>query len=158
MYYLPSMRTGNSKFLTVINGKTYNLIRHYATNLIGSFFFVVSGVTPLKDDDIAEHWKVIRQGHIFVALSARHFSYHLLKGENAPTPDNWPKLKALPDHLAFVGPTAEAARAQVRAVIAQFVPQHLEHVPDIIDSGYRVNDRITTGEPYAYLIKTEDLK
>lgn len=160
MYYLHAMQTGTGKYLTVVNGKTYNLIRAYsAPRCNGTFFFIASGVTPLKAEDIEEQWIVTRYNNIYIARAARYFSYHLLKGTDTPCPvDGWPKFKALPDYFAFVGPDKTAVEAQIASVIRQFVPSKTELIPYLIADANSVFEQVTKDEPKAYIIATEELR
>jgi len=73
----------------------------------GPFFLIAAGRTPLKADDLAEHWGVIHRGPLSIAFAQRPFSYHLLQGEDseAPAGCDWPRLKAPPEWYAFAGPS-----------------------------------------------------
>lgn len=108
--------------LAIINGKTYSLLRCYENRVLdGVFFLAVAGRTPLKADDLAEHWRVFRSGHVTIALNARPFSYHLLQGDNAPTDaPYWPRLKASAPYYAFVGPTAAATETLLRLTLERY--------------------------------------
>ena len=75
-----TIREGASGKLAIINGKTYSLLRLYQdVRMGGIFWLVVAGRTPLRADDLAEHWKVFKAGHVYLALDCRPFSYHFVK-------------------------------------------------------------------------------
>lgn len=106
--------------IAIINGKTFSLLRAYQDASLdpsaeGWFFLAVAGKTPLRKDDLAEHWTVVRSGDVYLAMRARTFSYHLIDGDE-PEAD-WPSLKAAADLFTFVGPTEEAAREQLRLLL-----------------------------------------
>lgn len=146
----PNITIRNGK-VALINGKTYTLLRYYETNVLdGVFFLAVAGRVPLKPDDLAEHWQVLRSGDVYLALNARAFSYHLIEGDSATTDaPNWPRLKSPAPYFAFVGPTQEAARTQVRLTLERYhaglSPEEalncLDEVPDLC------------GGPPAYLLR-----
>jgi len=111
--------------IAVINGKTYTLLRGYEVSQLGGWFWLaVAGKTPLKKDDLAEHWLVARAGDVYFAYMARPFSYYLLDTTDSLTAanDRWPTLKSAAPCFAFVGPTEEAAKAQLRLVLEQYRP------------------------------------
>ena len=91
-----TIREGAGGKLAIINGKTYSLLRLYRHNRMGgTFCLVVAGRTPLRADDLAEHWRVLRSGDVYLALNARPFSYHLIQGEGTATDaPRWPRLKS----------------------------------------------------------------
>jgi len=106
--------------VVMLNGKTYTLLRAYQDASLdpsaeGWFFLAVAGKTPLRSDDLAEHWTVVRSGDVYLAMRARTFSYHLVDGEEAEP--EWPNLKAAADCFTFVGPTEEAAEEQLRLLL-----------------------------------------
>ena len=56
-----TVRDGARGKLAIINGKTYTLLRQYQDVRMGGIFcMAVAGRTPLRADDLAEHWKVFR--------------------------------------------------------------------------------------------------
>ena len=117
-----TIRDGAHGKLALINGKTYSLLRCYQhAALDGIFFLSVAGRTPLRADDLAEHWRVFRSGHVYLALNARPFSYHLIQGDNTPTDaPHWPRLKASAPYYAFVGPTEAATQTLVRLTLERY--------------------------------------
>lgn len=136
-----TLRDGASGKLAIINGKTYTLLRLYQHRRLGGVFcLVVAGRTPLRADDLDEHWRVIRSGDVYLALKCRPFSYHLIQGRGAQTDvSRWPGLKAPPSYYAFVGPTEEAVKNQVRLTLERYhssldpesaIEQAL-HAPDV---------------------------
>lgn len=141
--------------LAIINGKTYALLRYYESNVLeGVFFLAVAGRTPLRPDDLVEHWRVFRSGSVYLALNARPFSYQLIQGDNtvADAP-HWPKLKSPSSWYAFVGPTAEAAQTLIQLTVERYhskcdlaqALQWANEVPDLC------------GGPPAYLLKASRL-
>ena len=108
--------------LAVINGKTYRLLRAYREpGHDGDWIFLaVAGKTPLKPDDLAEHWAVVRKGNVYLAFSQRHFAYYLL-GPNQP-PDGWPRFQSPPAWYCFVGLTEEAAEHLMRLTLREYRP------------------------------------
>jgi hypothetical protein len=134
-------RAGDGRTLATINGKLYTLLAGYDDRRAdGWFFLAVAGRTPLKADDLAPYWQVVKSGPVYLAFSQRHFSYHLAQGEGTEPPYgcDWPRLKAPPYHYTFIGPTQEAVEAQVLLALEQYRPdldpeEALEraiHVPD----------------------------
>ena len=111
-----TVREGASGKLAIINGKTYSLLRQYReVRMGGTFCLVVAGRTPLRADDLAEHWKVLKSGNVYLGLDCRPFSYHLIQGEGSQTDaPRWPRLKTPASYYAFVGPTEEAVQTQMR--------------------------------------------
>lgn len=150
-----TVRDGAHGKLAIINGKTYSLLRLYQSELVGGVFCLsVAGRTPLRPDDLDEHWRVFRSGQTYLALNARPFSYHLIAGESATTdaPD-WPKLKASASYYAFVGPTEEAIKTQLRLTLERYHSRvSLEAALKRI---YKVSDEC--GGPPAYLIAAEEV-
>lgn len=112
-------KAGNGRTLALINGKLYSLLVGYDDHRAGGWFFLaVAGRTPLKADDLDQHWQVEKSGQIYLAFAQRPFSYHLGqavgdRGTEPPYACDWPRLKAPPYHYTFVGPTQEAVQAQV---------------------------------------------
>jgi hypothetical protein len=134
-------KAGDGTAMATINGKIYNLLALYEDwRAGGPFFLIAAGRTPLKADDLAEHWGVIHRGPLSIAFAQRPFSYHLLQGEDSepPTGCDWPRLKAPPEWYAFAGPSQAAVEAQLRLVIEQYAPstdleralERAEHVHD----------------------------
>ena len=77
-------KAGDGRTLAQINGKLYTLLSGYDDHRAGGWFFLaVSGRTPLKADDLAKHWKVVRRGHVYIAYAQRLFSYHLMQGDGS---------------------------------------------------------------------------
>jgi len=109
---------------------------------------------PLKPDDLAEHWTVIRSGDVYMAMNARPFSYHLIEGDNATTDvPKWPRLKTAGDYFAFVGPTEEAARTQIQLTMERY---HAKLTPDeAVERVTEVAD--LCGGPPAYLLRADRL-
>ena len=119
-------KAGDGTAMATINGKVYNLLALYEDwRAGGPFFLIAAGRTPLKADDLAEHWGVIHRGPLSIAFAQRPFSYHLLQGEDseAPAGCDWPRLKAPPEWYAFAGPSQAAVEAQLRLVIEQYAPR-----------------------------------
>jgi hypothetical protein len=147
-----TIRASGDDKLAIINGKTYSLLRLYRHNRLGGIFcLVVAGETPLRADDLDDHWRVIRSGRVYLALNARPFSYHLIQGDNSTTDaPNWPRLKAPASYYAFVGPTEEAVQTQIRLTLERY---HSKADPELaIEQAYQVPDEC--GGPPAYLLKT----
>jgi hypothetical protein len=139
--------------LAILNGKTYTLLRLYQHRWLGGIFcLVVAGRTRLKADDLDEHWKVFRSGHVYLALSARAFSYHLIQGEGSTTDTpRWPRLKASASYYAFVGPTEEAVQTQIRLTLERY---RSRMDPDkAIETALKVPDEC--GGPPAYLLRAD---
>lgn len=154
-------RSGSGRVLTTINGKTYGVLAAYKHSTYdGYFFLLVTGRVPLRADDLAERWRVVRVGgDVYVAFSLRAFSYHLSQGENAEVPlgCEWPALKAAPSRYAVVGPTEEAIWTQVRLLCEQFTPgKDPAAVIEQLRSGNRGwwsrNEAAEDGNPQALLI------
>jgi len=146
-------KSGDGRTLATINGKLYTLLAGYDDHRAGGWFFLaVAGRTPLKADDLAEHWQVVRSGPVYLACAQRPFSYHLAAGEGAEPPDScdWPRLKAALPYYAFVGPTAEAVEAQVRLALEQVRPDL--DPDDILGRALRVPDEAGLG-PDALLVR-----
>jgi hypothetical protein len=149
---MTTKKAGDGRTLAIINGKLYTLLAGYDDNRAGGWFFLaVAGRTPLKADDLDQHWKVIKSGPVTLAFAQRPFSYHLAQGEGGEPPHgcDWPRLKAPPNHYAFVAPTAEAIEAQVRLALEQFRPDLCPD--DVLDRAIRVPDEAGRG-PEAILI------
>ena len=90
-------KAGDGTAMATINGKVYNLLALYEDwRAGGPFFLIAAGRTPLKADDLAEHWQVIRHGPVCLAFAQRPFSYHLVQGDEAEPPYgcDWPRLLA----------------------------------------------------------------
>jgi len=150
-----TIRESTTGKVAVINGKTYTLLRLYECDLVGGVFcLVVAGRTPLKPDDLDEHWRVLRSGNVYLALNARPFSYHLIAGDNATTdaPD-WPKLKAAAGYYAFVGPTEAAIETQIALTLERY--RSRTTLDYALRHAYKAADEC--GGPPAYLIDAEDL-
>jgi len=146
-------KAGDGRTLALINGKLYTLLAGYDDHRAGGWFFLaVAGRTPLKAEDLDQHWRVVRSGPVCLAFAHRPFSYHLALGEGSEPPYgcDWPRLKAPPYHYAFVAPTAEAVQAQVRLALEQFRP---DLPPDeVLERAIRVPDEAGRG-PDALLIR-----
>jgi len=150
-----TIRDGVSGKLAIINGKTYTLLRLYRHVRMGGIFcLMVAGRTPLRADDLDEHWRVCRSGNVFLALSARAFSYHLIEGEGSTTDAaRWPRLKTPAPYFAFVGPTEEAVQTQIHLTLERY---HSRVDPEAaIKVAIRVQDEC--GGPPAYLLKADKL-
>jgi hypothetical protein len=146
-------KSGDGRTLATINGKLYTLLAGYDDHRAGGWFFLaVAGRTPLKTDDLAEHWQVIRSGPVTLALAQRPFSYHLAQGEGTEPPHgcDWPRLKAPPYHYTFVGPTQQAIEAQVLLALEQYRPDLSPE--DVLDRAIHVPDEAGRG-PDALLIR-----
>jgi len=150
-----TIRDGANGKLAILNGKTYALLRYYESRALdGVFFLAVAGRTPLKADDLAEHWRVFRSGHVYIAMNARPFSYQLIQGDNTPCDaPHWPKLKSAAGYYAFVAPTQDAARTLIRLTLERY---HARLSPDeALQRVYEVPD--LCGGPPAYIIKADKL-
>ena len=146
-------KAGDGRTLAVINGKLYTLLAGYDDHRAGGWFFLaVAGRTPLKADDLDQHWQVVKSGPVYLALAQRPFSYHLAQGEGTEPPHgcDWPRLKAPPYHYTFVGPTQEAVEAQVLLALEQYRP-NLDP-EEVLDRAIRVADEAGRG-PDALLIR-----
>jgi len=146
-------KSGDGRTLATINGKLYTLLAGYDDHRAGGWFFLaVAGRTPLKTDDLAEHWQVVRSGPVTLALAQRPFSYHLAQGEGTEPPHgcDWPRLKAPPYHYTFVGPTQQAVEAQVLLTLEQYRPDL--DPEEVLDRAIRVADEAGRG-PDALLIR-----
>lgn len=150
-----TIRDGGDGKLAIINGKTYTLLRLYRHQALdGTFCLAVAGRTPLRPDDLADHWRVFRSGDVYLALNCRPFSYHLIQGQGSTTDTpRWPQLKAPADHYAFVGPTEEAVQTQIRLTLERYRSQ--ANPQTVIASALQVAD--LCGGPPAYLIKSDEL-
>jgi hypothetical protein len=146
-------KTGDGRTLATVNGKLYTLLAGYDDSRAGGWFFLaVAGRTPLKVEDLDEHWQVVRSGPVTLAFAQRPFSYHLAQGEGSEPPYgcDWPRLKAPPYHYTFVGPTPEAVESQVLLALEQYRP---DLAPDeILARAIRVPDEAGRG-PDALLIQ-----
>ena len=146
-------KAGDGRTLATINGKLYTLLAGYDDHRAGGWFFLaVAGRTPLKADDLAEHWQVVKSGPVTLALAQRPFSYHLAQGEGSEPPYgcDWPRLKAPPYHYTFVGPTQEAVESQVLLALEQYRP---DLAPDeVLERAIHVADEAGRG-PDALLIQ-----
>ena len=146
-----TVRESGSGKLAIINGKTYTLLRLYSYSRMGGIFcLVVAGRTPLRADDLNEHWKVVRSGDVYLALDCRPFSYHLIQGEGSSTDaPRWPRLKAPAAYYAFVGPTEDAVQTQIRLTLERY---RSKVDPELaIEHALQVPDQC--GGPPAYLLK-----
>jgi hypothetical protein len=146
-------KAGDGRTLATINGKLYTLLAGYDDHRAGGWFFLaVAGRTPLKADDLAEHWQVVKSGPVTLAFAQRPFSYHLAQGEGTEPPHgcDWPRLKAPPYHYTFVGPTPEAVEAQVLLALEQYRPDL--DPEEVLDRAIRVPDEAGRG-PEALLIR-----
>ena len=146
-------QTGDGQHIATINGKMYRLLAGYEhTEAGGWFFLAVAGHTPLKADDLDEHWAVVHQGPVDVAFAQRPFSYHLALSDEAEPPPgcDWPRLKSPPAYFAFVGPTTTAVTAQVLLALEQYRPGR---EPDrVLHSAIHVPDHAGRG-PDALLVR-----
>jgi len=150
-----TIRDGASGKLAIINGKTYTLLRLYRHRRLGGVFcLVVAGKTPLRTDDLAEHWRVFRHGSVYLALACRPFSYHLIEGRGTQTDvPRWPRLKAPPNYYAFVGPTEEAVKTQIHLTLDRY---HSSLDPEeAFDQALHAPD--ICGGPPAYLLRAKKL-
>jgi hypothetical protein len=114
----------------------------------------VAGKTRLRADDLAEHWRVFRHGSVCLALKCRPFSYHLIAGKGSQTDvPHWPGLKSPPSYYAFIGPTEEAIRTQIKLTLDRY---HSSRDPEaVIESALQVPD--LCGGPTAYLLRASNL-
>ena len=146
-----TIRHGASGKLAIINGKTYTLLRLYKHRWMGgTFCLVVAGRTPLRADDLAEHWRVFRSGYVYLALDCRPFSYHLIQGDGTPTDaPRWPRLKSPALYYAFVGPSEEAVHTQIRLTLERYRAN--VDVERVIERCVKVPDEC--GGPPAYLMR-----
>lgn len=111
--------------IAVINGKSYTFLRGYSYSAFSGWFWIaVAGKTRLRRDDLADHWQVVRAGDVYFALAQRPFSYHLLDDtvKTPESPRGWGRLQTAAPSFAFVAPTEEAAKAQLRLVLEQHRP------------------------------------
>ena len=146
-------RAGDGRTLDMINGKLFTLLAGYDDHRAGGWFFLaVAGRTPLKAEDLDQHWQVVKSGQIYIALAQRPFSYHLAQGEGSEAPYgcDWPRLKAPPYQFAFAGPTEEAVEAQVLLALEQFRPDLSPE--DVLERAIRVTDEAGRG-PDALLVR-----
>ena len=146
-------RAGDGRTLATINGKLYTLLAGYDDRRAdGWFFLAAAGRTPLKADDLAPYWQVVKSGPVYLAFSQRHFSYHLAQGEGTEPPHgcDWPRLKAPPYHYTFVGPTQQAVEAQVLLAMEQYRPDL--NPEEVLDRAIRVPDEAGRA-PDALLIR-----
>ena len=146
-------QAGDGRSLALINGKLYSLLAGYDDHRAGGWFFLaVAGRTPLKADDLAEHWEVLRSGPVCLAFAQRPFSYHLAQGEESEAPYgcDWPRLKSPPAFFAFVAPTAAAVETQVRLALEQYRPDLA--VDAVLRTAVRVPDETGRG-PDALLVR-----
>jgi hypothetical protein len=118
--------TINEGNIAILNGKTFRLLRAYSDRDEGWFFLALSSKMVLKEDDVAQHWQVIRAGNVYLALRTRVFSYHLIDGSEPP--DGWPKLKAPGEFFAFVGPTESAVQEQLRLLLDNMPAMNYDHI------------------------------
>ena len=146
-------KAGDGRTLATVNGKLYTLLAGYDDSRAGGWFFLaVAGRTPLKAEDLAEHWQVVKSGPVTLAFAQRPFSYHLAQGEGSEPPYgcDWPRLKAPPYHYTFVGPTQQAVEAQVLLALEQYRPDL--DPEEVLDRAIRVPDEAGRG-PDALLIR-----
>ncbi len=146
-------KAGDGRTLAMINGKLYSLLAGYDDHRAGGWFFLaVAGRTPLKAEDLDQHWQVVKSGPICLAFAQRPFSYHLAQGEGSESPHgcDWPRLKAPPYHFAFVAPTQEAVETQVLLALEQYRPGLSPG--DVLDRAILVPDEAGRG-PDALLIR-----
>ena len=150
-----TIRDSGSGKLAIINGKTYSLLRLYREDRLGGAFCVIAaGRTGLKPEDLAEHWRVIRSGDVYLALDARPFSYHLIQGEGSSTDaPRWPRLKSPAGYYAFVGPTEQAVHTQIRLTLERY--RSKADPEQAIKTALRVPD--VCGGPPAYLLRSSSL-
>lgn len=146
-----TIRDSGTGKIAIVNGKTYTLVRLYRTvRMGGTFCLVVAGRTPLRADDLDEHWRVFRSGDVYLALDCRPFSYHLIQGEGTPTDaPSWPRLKSSAPYYAFVGPTEEAVHTQIRLVLERYRAN--VDAERVIERSVKVPD--DCGGPPAYLVR-----
>ena len=150
-----TIRDGASGKLAIINGKTYTLVSLYRSVRLGGIFcLVVAGRTPLRADDLAEGWRIVRSGDNHLALDCRPFSYHLIQGAGATTDaPRWPRLKSPPPYYAFIGATEESVKTQIRLTLARY---HSKADPEVaIERAVKVPDEC--GGPPAYLLRSDRL-
>jgi len=148
-------KAGDGRTLALVNGKLYTLLAGYDDHRAGGWFFLaVAGRTPLKADDLAQHWQVVCSGPVTLALSQRPFSYHLAGGDDAEPPYgcDWPRLKSPPPYFAFVGPNPDAVAAQVALALEQFRPDLADRLETVLHSAVHVPDETGRG-PDALLVR-----
>jgi hypothetical protein len=150
-----TIRDGASGKLAIINGKTYTLLRLYQHRRLGGIFcLAVAGLAGLRADDLDEHWRVIKSGDVYLALKCRPFSYHLMQGRGAQTDlSRWPGLKSPPSHYAFVGPTEEAVKHQIRLTLERY--HSSRDLEAVIETALQAPD--LCGGPPAYLLRASNL-
>jgi hypothetical protein len=146
-------KAGDGRTLALINGKLYTLLAGYDDHRAGGWFFLaVAGRTPLKAEDLDQHWQVVKSGPVYLAFAQRPFSYHLAQGEGTEPPYgcDWPRLKAPPYHFAFAGPTQDAVEAQILLALEQYRPDLDPN--EVLDRAIRVPDEAGRG-PDALLVR-----
>ena len=150
-----TIRDGASGKLAIINGKTYSLLRLYEHRRLGGIFcLAVAGLTRLQADDLDEHWRVIKSNDVYLALKCRPFSYHLIAGKGTQTDvPRWPGLKSPPSYYAFVGPTEEAVKTQIRLTLERY--RSSRDPEAVIEMALRAPD--LCGGPPAYLVRASKL-
>ena len=150
-----TIRDSGSGKLAIINGKTYSLLRLYRHDRMGGIFcLVVAGRTPLRADDLDEHWRVFRSQTVYLALDCRPFSYHLMQGEGSTTDaPRWPRLKSPASYFAFVGPTEDAVQSQIRLTVERY--RSRVDPEAAIETAVKVPDEC--GGPPAYLLRSSKL-
>jgi len=144
---------GDGRTLATINCKLYTLLAGFDDHRAdGWFFLAAAGRTPLKAEDLAPYWQVVKSGPVYLAFSQRHFSYHLAADEGSEPPHgcDWPRLKAPPNVYAFVGPSEQAVEAQVCLALEQYRPDLSP--ADVLQQAIRVADE-TGCRPDALLVK-----
>jgi hypothetical protein len=146
-------KAGDGCSLAMINGKLFTLLAGYEDHRAGGWFFLaVAGRTPLKNEDLDQHWQVVKSGQIYLALAQRPLSYHLAQGEGSEPPHgcDWPRLKTPPYHYTFIGPTQEAVEAQILLALEQFRPDLDPN--EVLECAIRVPDESGRG-PDALLVR-----
>jgi len=121
---IPFQTAGDGTTMATINGKVYNLLALYEHSCTdGPFFLIAAGRTPLKPDDLAEHWQVIHRGNIDIAFAQRPSATTSSRAKT-PSPHRLrlAPLKAQPMYYAFTGPTQQAIETMIHIVIDQYCP------------------------------------
>ena len=150
-----TIRDSGSGKVAILNGKTYSLLSLYRHNRLGGIFcLIVAGRTPLRADDLDDHWRVFRRGNVYLGLDCRPFSYHLIQGEGSTTDaPRWPRLKAPAAYYAFCGPTEEAVKTKVRLTLERY--RSRMDPESAIESAVKVPDEC--GGAPAYLLNSSKL-
>lgn len=149
MLDLTEKRLGDGRMVATINGKTYTMLE--GIKAAGDWcFLVLAGRTPLRFDDLDEHWMVLGRKGLYLAASQRVLSYHLCKGEEAERPlgCKWPNLTAQPSTYVLVGLSEDALIYQLELLKEQYALKGT-----ILDlKGVALRNEVEGGEAVAWTI------